>query len=81
MACKTEFMVIGSRQRLSTLHKSPVLTFDNFPIKQVDTTKSLGVYVDEHLSWNGHNFIALISKKTDPGIGAIKYCRPFFAPI
>ena len=68
-------MVIGSTQRLSTLDKLPELTFDNFPIKQVDTTKSLGVYVDEHLSWNAH--IAHISKIIASGIGAIKRCRPF----
>ena len=38
-------------------------------------TKTLGVHVDEHLTWNTH--ISHISKKIASGIGAIKRCRPF----
>ena len=38
-------------------------------------SKSLGVHVDEHLTWNSH--ISHISKKIASGIGAIKRCRPF----
>ena len=40
---KTEFMLIGSRQKLSTLSESRELSIYNVPIKQVSTTKSLGV--------------------------------------
>ena len=72
---KTEFMVIGSWQKLGTFDKSPNLVLDSFPIKQVSTTKSVGVLVDKHLSWNAH--IASISKKIASAIGAIKCCRPF----
>ena len=72
---KTEFMVIGSWQKLGTFDKSPNLVLDSFPIKQVSTTKSVGVLVDKHLSWNAH--IASKSKKIASGIGAIKRCRPF----
>ena len=43
---KTEFMVIGSRQRLGTFDRSPALKIDNVLIKQVGSTKSLGVHVD-----------------------------------
>ena len=68
-------MVIGSRQRLSTFDRSPALKIDNVLIKQVGSTKSLGVHVDEHLTWNTH--ISHISKKIASGIGAIKRCRPF----
>ena len=49
---KTEFMVIGPRQRLRTLDRSPALAIDNSSISQVASTKSLGVHVDAHLSWN-----------------------------
>ena len=49
---KTEFMVIGPRQRLRTLNRSPALAIDNSSISQVASTKSLGVHVDAHLSWN-----------------------------
>ena len=38
---KTEFMVIGSRQRLYTFDNAPVLTIEGAPIKQVKSTKSL----------------------------------------
>ena len=72
---KTEFMVIGSWQKLGLFDKSPNLVLDSFPIKQVSTTKSVGVLVDKHLSWNAH--IASKSKKIASGIGAIKRCRPF----
>ena len=58
---KTDFMVIGSWQKLGTFDKSPNLVLDSFPIKQVSTTKSVGVLVDKHLSWNAP--IASISKK------------------
>ena len=51
---KTEFMVIRSRQRLGTFDRSPALKIDNVLIKQVGSTKSLGVHVDEHLTWNTH---------------------------
>ena len=58
---KTEFVVIGTPQRLRTLDRSPALAIDNSPISQVACTKSLGMHVDEHLSWNTH--ITKISKK------------------
>ena len=48
---KTEFMFIGSMQRLHTFNTPPSLFIvDNAPIHQVVSTKSLGVYVDENLS-------------------------------
>ena len=75
---KTEFMVIGSRQRLRTLDRSPALAIDNFPISQVASTKSLAVHVDAHLSWNTH--ISKISEKVASGIGALQRCRPFVPP-
>ena len=58
---KTEFVVIGTWQRLRTLDQSPDLAIDNSPISQVASTKSLDEHVDEHLSWNTH--ITKISKK------------------
>ena len=38
-ATKTEFMVIGSRQRLSTLSDTLELSIDNVPIEQVSHVK------------------------------------------
>ena len=42
---KTEFVLIGSRQRLQTFN-TPSLFIDNAPIHQVVSTKSLGAQVD-----------------------------------
>ena len=49
---KTEFMLIGSRQRLNTFNRLPSFTIDSNSIKQVEFTKSLGVYIDQNLTWN-----------------------------
>ena len=49
-ATKTEFMLIGSRQRLSTLSDTLELSVDNVPIEQVSSVKSLGIYVEENWS-------------------------------
>lgn len=72
---KTEFMLIGSRQRLRTLDNAPSLVIDEVPVKQVFSTKSLGVHIDENLSWNVH--IDKLCKKIASGIGALKRIRPF----
>ena len=51
---KTEFMLIGSRQRLSTLTESPTFAINDFEVSQVTTAKSLGVTIDDRLDWSGH---------------------------
>ena len=72
---KTEFMLIGSRQRLDTFDNAPTIAINGTPIKQVRVSKSLGVHIDENLSWTVH--IETISKKIVPGIGALKRIRSF----
>ena len=47
---KTEFMLIGARQRLSNLTDSPTIAIDNVQISQVATAKSLGVTIDNKQS-------------------------------
>ena len=51
---KTEFMLIGSRQKLSTLSSQPELSIDNVPIENVTSIKSLGIFIDENLRWLTH---------------------------
>ena len=75
---KTEFLLIGARQRLSTVERNPVIEINQFPIKQVSTSKSLGVHIDGNLSWKCH--INEISKKIASGISAIKRIR-YFLPF
>ena len=45
-AKKTEFMLIGSRQRLSILSDTLELSIDNVPIEQVSSVKSRGLCTD-----------------------------------
>ena len=71
-------MLIGSRQKLSTLSESLELLIDNIPIKQVSTTKSLGIVIDNNMAWHSH--IDKLSKKIASSIGAIKRIRPFLLP-
>ena len=49
-ATKTEFTLIGSRQRLSALSDTLELSIDNLPIEQVPSVKSLGIYINENLT-------------------------------
>ena len=53
-SAKTEFMLIGSRQKLSTLSSPPELSIDNVPIEKVTSVKSLAVFIDENLRWQTH---------------------------
>ena len=74
---KTEFLLIGSRQRLSTLQRNPIIEINKFPIEHISTSKSLGVHIDGNLSWECH--INEISKKVVSGISAIKRIRYFLS--
>ena len=51
---KTEFMLIGSRQKVNALTASPVLSINGTPVNQVSTSKSLGVLIDANLTWGSH---------------------------
>ena len=68
-------MLIGSRQKLSTLSSQPELSIDNVPIEKVTSVKSLRIFIDENLRWQTH--IDKLSKKIASGIGAIKRIRDF----
>ena len=75
---KTEFMLIGSRQRIATFRSVPCLEIDGVPIDKVLHAKSLGVYLDDNLSWNIQ--INELTKKIASGIGALKRV-PSFVPV
>ena len=42
---KTEFLLIGSKQRLLNSTTNATVKINQFPIKQVSTVKSLGVHM------------------------------------
>ena len=74
---KTKFMLIGSRQKLSSLAVLPALEINGTQLNRINFTKSLGVLIDENLTWSNH--INAISKKISSGIGSIKrisHCVP-----
>ena len=75
---KTEFMLIGLRQKLNALTASPVLSINGTSVKQVSTSKSLGVLIDANLTWGSH--IDMLAKKIASGIAAIKRVRQFVPP-
>ena len=58
---ETEFMLIGSRQKLNTQTDSPVLNINGTPVNQASTSKSLGVLIDANLTWRSH--IEKLAKK------------------
>ena len=68
-------MLIGLRPRLSTFDSSPSLEINGAPISQVTFTKSLGVYIDQNLSWNV--LVDYLCKKIAAGIGVLKRSRAF----
>ena len=74
-AIHVPFLIITSRQRRVYLSDNPSLTINNFPIEQVSSTKSLGVSIDENLSWNTH--IETVCKKIPSTLGLIKRIRDF----
>ena len=65
----------GDTLLLHSYDTSPKLFIGGDIIQQVSSVKSLGVHIDENLSWTIH--IEKIAKKIASGIGAIKRCRPF----
>ena len=70
---KTEFMLIGSRQRLNTLTASPTIRMNSTQVSKVRATKSLGVIIDAKLDWHSH--IKKLTKNIASGIGALKRIR------
>lgn len=75
---KTEFMVIGSRQKLRTEENNDIrIEIDSKTIERVRHTKSLGLTIDDRLSWSKH--IDELCKKISSGVGALKQVRPFIS--
>ena len=58
---KTEFMVIGNSRKYGELKGLQALRVGDSLIKRVKVTKSLGIIIDQNLSWDFH--IKYISKK------------------
>ena len=75
---KTEFMVIGSRQRLATFDGHEINVFvGNDQIERVNSSKSLGLKIDENLTWKRH--IDEISKKVSAARVYQGLIEPYFS--
>ena len=70
---KTEFMLIGFRQMIKDFH--PKIFIENKKIKQVDKCKTLGIIVNQHLSWK--NNTKNVCRKITAGICALRRIKPF----
>ena len=68
-------MLIGSRQRLSQIISDPILSIGSESIKRVSSTKTLGVMVDECITWKDH--IDEVAKKAAKGIGILRRSKGF----
>ena len=75
---KTEFILIGSKSMIKNISNShPNVFIENKQIKQVYECKTLGVKIDQYLSWKGNT--DEICKKVTAGISAVRRIRPFVA--
>ena len=74
---KTDFIVIiRSRQKLQPLNDYTMnIHIDGVPLNQRNRSKSLGLIIDENLSWKAH--IYEICKNVSSGIGVPERVSPF----
>ena len=74
-ADKTEYMIIGTRQRFAKVSIEINVSIDGKTVKQVYSKKTLGVIIDDKLCWNEQ--IDNICKKESKGIGMLRRGKPF----
>ena len=72
---KTEFMLVGSRQRVATLTQELDLSVSGILLKRVNSSKCIGVEIDEFLTRDAQ--ISSVSTKLPSGIGVLKKIKPF----
>ena len=68
-------MVIGPQQKLRSIDSEIKIRINENEITRVESVKSLGVYIDKHLTWHDH--IDKLCKKVASAIGALKLVRSF----
>ena len=72
---KTEYMLIGSRQRLNDIQNGSSIRLGNDEIKRPNETKTLGIIVDDQLLWKNH--INASVSKISKGIGILRRMKPY----
>ena len=66
-------MLIGSRKGLSRVDIDPHVFINNQIIDCVDNTKTLGVFIDENITWK--MYINHVCKKVSKGIGVLRRAK------
>ena len=72
---KSEFMLIGSRQRLTTVDQNMTVQINGKIVTKVDKCKHLGVIIDKNLTWNDN--VEYTRKKALKGLHMLKRAKPF----
>ena len=72
---KTEYMIIGTRQKSNHLSHNMEVHIGEKKLKQVTSKKVLGVTIDNQLSWEEQ--VDNISKKVSQGIGVVRRAKLF----
>ena len=73
---KTEFMLIGSKQIVKSISDLQLkVVIENKPVKRVVECKTLGVTLDQHLSWKSNT--ENICNKITSGISALRRLKEF----
>ena len=72
---KSEFMLVGSRQKVATITDNLKLSINGISLRKVNQTKCLGIVIDDHLTWNSH--VTSVARKVSSGIGALRRTKPF----
>ena len=75
---KSEYMLVGSRQRISSLEGKFQLQINNISLSRVQKTKSLGLEIDEYLTWEAH--IKSVTKKVVSTLAALRKIRKLTSP-
>ena len=66
-------MIIGSNKRLKQIDIEPHIHIRGSRIDKVETTKSLGLMIDETLIWNAQ--VDKITKKVNSGLSILRRLR------
>lgn len=72
---KTEFMLVTTRQKRAFINEALSININGKPISQVKSAKTLGLHIEETLSWSKH--IEHIYKKVGPLLGLLKRLRNY----
>ena len=67
---KTEYVIIGSNKRVKHIDTEPCLQIKYREVNRVKITKSLGIMIDENLSWNAQ--VVQITKMVNSGLSILR---------